>query len=452
MKALVPVVLLVALPAVGSRETGRSIDSPDGAVAAIVSDTIRTTSDWLSLLPDGETKRRFILDCAGCHPLDDAVMTAGGAPRTREDWTRAVDLMLSFAGGHTGFPIMAPSRDSGATAAWLAEHLTALPPAAARPGAAGWDVTEFPLPRSTDLPHDVAIAHDGRVIATGMMSNVLYALDPATGSFEEIPLLPSPGANPRAIEIGPDGAWWVVLGGPTRLARRDPASGAWRSWDVGVYPHEAAVDSSGRAWFNGHFTKEPELLGHVDPAVAGESPVTFDVPVPAMDDGGSTIPYGLRVAPDGTIWMTELTGGRLIGLDPATGEFRVHPLPEPFSGPRRLDVAADGTVWIPEFAAGRLAAFEPGTSRFREYDLPIPDALPYAARVDPRSGAVWVSLAGAGALARFDPSREAFEIVPLPTRDGIVRHLAIDPRTGDVWGAYGSFPARSQRVFRVRPR
>jgi virginiamycin B lyase len=453
MKALVPVVLLVALPAVGTRDAGPAVDSADAAASAFASDTVRTTSDWLALLPDGETKRRFILDCAGCHPLDDAVMTAAGALRTREDWTRAVDLMLSFAGGHTGFPIMAPSRESGATAAWLVQHLTALPPApSARPAAAGWEVTEFPLPRTTDLPHDVGIAHDGRVIVTGMMSNVLYALDPRSGSFEELPLLPAPGANPRAIEIGPDGAWWVVLGGPTRLARRDPDSGAWRSWNVGVYPHEAAVDSSGRAWFNGHFTKEPEILGHVDPAAGGESTVTFDAPVPAMDDGGSTIPYGLRVAPDGTIWMTELTGGRLIGLDPATGEFRVHPLPEPFSGPRRLDVAADGTVWIPEFASGRLAAFDPATSQFREYPIPIPDALPYVARVDRRSGAVWVSLAGAGALARFDPSTEAFEIVPLPTKDGIVRHLAIDPRTGDLWGAYGSFPARSQHVFRVRPR
>ena len=451
MKVVVPLLLLATLSAAATRDRAPHAGPAPRALAA---DTTRTTADWLALLPDGETKRRFILDCAGCHPLDDAVMHAAGAPRTREDWIRAIDLMLSFAGGHTGFPIMAPSRESGATAAWLVEHLTAPPEAPADlPAAAGWDVTEFPLPRAGDLPHDVGVAHDGRIVVTGMMSNVLYTLDPASGSWDELPLLPSPGANPRAIEIAPDGAWWVVLGGPTRLARRDPDSGAWRSWNVGVYPHEAAIDSAGRAWFNGHFTKEPEILGYVEPGQASDAaPVTFDVPVPAMDDGGSTIPYGLRVAPDGTIWMTELTGGRLIGLDPASGEFRVHPLPEPYSGPRRLDVAADGTVWIPEFAAGRLAAFDPATSRFREYALPIPDALPYVARVDGRSGAVWLSLAGVGALARFDPASETFDIVPLPTRDGIVRHLAIDPRTGDVWGAYGSFPARSQHVFRVRSR
>jgi streptogramin lyase len=344
---------------------------------------------------------------------------------------------------------MTPSRDASATAAWLAEHLPANPPAPAAPAqVGGWVVDEFPIPRPTDLPHDVAVTADGRVVVTGMMTNVLFVLDPATGAFEEIP---TAGANPRAVEIAPDGTWWVVLGGPRTLARHDPGTGEWRTWDVGMYPHEAAVDSAGRVWFNGHFTKEPELLGFVDPDGTA-APVTLDVPVPPLADGGSNIPYGLRVGPDGTVWMTELAGGRLIGLDPASGEFRIHPLPAPFSGPRRLDVAGDGTVWIPEFAANRLAAFDPATARFTEYEIPIADALPYVARVDPASGAIWVSLAGAGAVARFDPAREAFEVVPLPTRDGIVRHLAVDPRTGEVWGAYGSSPARSQKVFRIRPR
>jgi virginiamycin B lyase len=410
----------------------------------------RTTSDWLSRLPDGEVKRRFILDCAGCHPLDDTVMTVAGRPRTREEWARAVELMLSFAGAHTGFPIMAPSREASSTADWLTRHLGEIPPPGTLPEADAWTVEEFPLPRATDLPHDVAVTADGRVVVTGMMSDILYVFEPDSRSFEEI-AIPVAGANPRAVEIGPDGAWWVVLGGPSALARRDPGSGEWRTWEVGVYPHEAALDSAGRVWFNGHFTKEPELLGFVDP-IGDSPPTTVEVPVPPLPDGGSNIPYGLRVGPDGTVWMTELAGGRLIGFDPGSGEFRVHPLPEPFSGPRRLDVSANGTVWLPEFAANKLAAFDPATSRFREYAIPIPDALPYVARIDPRTGAVWVSLAGAGAVVRFDPESEAFDVVPLPTRDGIVRHLAVDPATGDVWGAYGSFPARSQKIFRLRAR
>ena len=37
------------------------------------------SSAYLSLLPDGETKRRFILDCAGCHPFDGTIVRRAGS-------------------------------------------------------------------------------------------------------------------------------------------------------------------------------------------------------------------------------------------------------------------------------------------------------------------------------------------------------------------------------------
>ncbi len=214
-----------------------------------------------------------------------------------------------------------------------------------------------------------------------------------------------------------------------------------------MYPHEAAIDGRGRIWFNGHFTKTPELLGYVDPASCEVR--IFEVPVPPMPDGGSTIPYGLRAAPDGTIWMTELVGGRLVRFDPETEAFDLYPLPTPYSGPRRLDIAPDGTVWIPEFATNRLARFDPETETFTEYELPVSDALPYVARVAP-NGSVWVGTAGADLVARFDPALETFTLVPLPTPGSLIRHLDIDMRTGEVWGVTGDFPPRSPRVFRIR--
>lgn len=404
-----------------------------------------TSSAWLSLLPDGETKRRFLIDCANCHQLHEGMVRVAGAPRTRENWVERIDQMISFAGGATEFPIISPSRDAEATADWLISSLDAAAPGPTAPGSvpAGYTVDEFPLPRS-DLPHDVAVAPDGRVVVTGMLTGVMYVLDPATGAFAQESI---PEAGPRAVEVGDDGAWTVVFGDPQAVGRR-PAGGIWHVWPVGMYPHEAAIDEAGRIWFNGHFTKEPELLGFVDPA-SGEVR-TFEVPVPAMPDGGSTIPYGLRAAPDGSIWMTELTGGRLIKFDPQREAFELYPLPTPYSGPRRLDIAPDGTVWVPEFTTNRLARFDPATETFTEYELPVPDALPYVARVGP-DGSVWVGTAGADLVARFDPSTESFTPVPLPTPGSLIRHLDIDMRTGEVWGATGDFPIRSPRVFRIRP-
>jgi virginiamycin B lyase len=405
-----------------------------------------TSSDWLSLLPEGETKRQFLLDCANCHQLHDGIVRVAGAPRSRASWVERTQEMLSFAGASTGFPIMAPSREAEATADWLVSSLDGTEPAPTAPGSVpeGYVVDEFPLPRS-DLPHDLAVDPEGRIVVTGMLTGVMYVLDPATGAFAQESI---PETGPRAVEVDDEGTWTVVYGDPQAIGRRPAGGGPYQVWQVGMYPHEAADDGLGRIWFNGHFTKEPELLGYVDPA-SGEVE-TFEVPVPTMPDGGSTIPYGLRVAPDGSIWMTELVGGRLVKFDPEREAFDLYPLPTPYSGPRRLDVGPDGTVWIPEFSGNRLARFDPATERFTEYELPVPDALPYVARVGP-DGSVWVGTAGADLVARFDPAGESFTLVPLPTTGGLIRHLDIDMRTGEVWGATGDFPVRSPRIFRIRP-
>lgn len=441
--AVVSIVAIVLVVGAGPPLKPATVSTP--------SDTTLTSAAYLALLPDGEVKRRFILDCAGCHQFDARIAMPGGSPRPRESWIDETKEMLAFAGAQTGFPIISPSRDPVATADWLAEHLPPSPPMPApRPEMPDYiAVTEYDLPRAMDLPHDVAVDPEGRVVVTGMFSHVMYVLDPETGHWSER-TIPEPDANPRAVEIDPVGTWWVVLGTPEKLARFHPDSGQWKTFDLGVYPHEIARDAERRVWFNGHFTKEPELLGFVDPAT-GERRI-FEVPSPGMPDGGSTIPYGLRVGPDGIVWMTELIGGRLVRFDPRTETFDMYDLPTPFSGPRRLDVGPDGVVWIPEFANNRLARFDPSTETFTEYAFPTRDVLPYVARVDRRSGAVWVATAGADLIARFDPETRTFTEIPLPTRGALVRHLDIDPRTGDVWGAYGAAPPTATKIFRIQSR
>jgi streptogramin lyase len=439
----------VALALVPSQDV-RPVLSPSPSLSGAPADTSAPGSAWLALLSDGPTKRRFILDCSGCHVFDAEITRVAGAPRSRESWEATTAQMLLFAGATTSFPIISPDRDAAQTAEWLASHLGEKVP---RPASAavvpeGFEVVEYPLPRP-DLPHDIAIAADGRIIMTGMMTGVLYALDPSSAEFAEISI-PVPEANPRAIEVTPDGSWWIVLGGPAKIARHDPRTGEWRHWDVGLYAHEAAIDSSGRVWYNGHFTKSPEILGVLDPATGTTR--RFEVPSPPMENGGSTIPYGLRVGRDGTVWMTQLLGNRLVRFDPRTESFTLYDLPTPHSGPRRLDVDAAGRVWIPEFANDRLALFSPETETFIEHVIPTDDALPYVARVDSGRNVVWLGTAAGNLVARFDMRANEWIEIPLPTHAALVRHLAVDARTGDVWGAYGPFPVVSPKVFVIRAR
>ncbi|HLE57910.1 MAG TPA: hypothetical protein VJB15_12560, partial [Rhodothermia bacterium] len=410
------------------------------------------SSRFLSLLPDGETKRRFILDCTGCHQFDRQIVDLEGKRRPRESWIERINQMIAFSGASSQFPVMSPSRNAEETADWLVAHLTggdlghpeptrhpersegpldedpARHPersegslvadaprddSSARLGtAARATVTEYPIPEQGDLPHDLAIGGRGHVIVTGMFTHLMYDLDPETGEFETVPI-PVQFANPRAVEIDRDGVWWALLGFPRMIARYDPDAQTWSSFEIGMYPHSIVPGVAGKVWFNGHFTKDPELIGSLD--IESGIVETFEVPVPSMPDGGTNIPYGLRVGPDGALWGTELVGNRLIRFRPDDKMFSVYPLPTPFSGPRRPDVASDGTVWIPEYANNRLAVFDPAAETFTEFELPIRDSLPYVVRYHPRTGHIWVAAAAADAVFRFDRQRREFTTYLLPT-------------------------------------
>lgn len=436
----------------------------DGVEPAPIPAGQAPASRFLGLLPDGEEKRRFILDCTGCHQFDATTVGVDGRFRSRDDWRARTAQMLSFAGARTGFPVISPSREPQATADWLVEALgdetRRLPSFDSRgDGRAGTGrsdgragavaFAEYPF-QGDDLPHDLALDPAGRVVVTGQLSGRMYVLDPTTGTFTESTPIPTPQANPRAVEIDAEGVWWVLLGGPQQVARHDPGTGEWRTWDIGMHPHSIVRAPDGLVWFNGHFSRDPELIGVLDPRSGRVR--TYDVPTPPMADGGTTMPYGLRRAPDGTLWGTQLMGNRLVKFDPGTREFELFSLPTSVSGPRRPDVAADGTVWIPQYAASSLARFDPATETFTEYELPIPDALPYVVRVDSRRGWVWIGTAAADALLRFHPEEERFEVHPLPTPHAIVRHMALDADSGTLWLAYGNFPPRTPKVVRVQVR
>jgi virginiamycin B lyase len=425
-----------------SRHAGQPATPPNATDPA-------RSSAWLSRLPDGEAKRKFILDCTGCHQFDEKIARPQGTPRTEGQWAEAVTRMLGYAGATTSFPVIAADRDARATAAWLA---TSLAPGnvadVAVTASRKADIREYLMPEAQDLPHDVVVEPNGDVVITGMFTHRLYRLKPESGALSEIAIPVVEGANPRAIDRDASGRTWVVLGQPKKLAAV-VADTQWRSWDVGMYPHSLALAPDGKVWFNGHFTREPELIGFVDPA--GDKVTTYPVPPhPTLAKGpGGPIPYEIRAAADGRIWLGELQGNRLVALTPRTGKFQTFTLPTAHSGPRRFDLDANGILWIPAYSANLLVRLDPAIRKFTEIPLPLKDALPYVARVDPRDGAIWIGTAAADVLLRYDPRSGRFDTFPLPTKGALVRHMAVDPRTGAVWLAYGASPGIPARIARV---
>lgn len=422
------------------------------AAPALAAQQPARSSDWLGRLPNGEEKRRFILDCTGCHQFDSVVARPEGRARTEAEWVEAVERMLGFAGATSAFPVISAGRDPAATARWLVQALADGPPAATThdPGAA--QVTEYEMPMPGDLPHDLAVDSSGQVIITGMFSHRMYRLNPALGTMDAVEI-PVAQANPRAIELGPGGEWYVLLGGPRQLARYSPATRRWSTWPLGMYPHSLGLGRDGQVWFNGHFTRDPELIGSILPSTGrGETAAVPRHPSLGTVPGGP-IPYELRVAPDGSVWGSELAGNRIFSYQPTTRRFSTWTLPTAVSGPRRFDIDQRGVLWIPAYSAGLLVKFEPATGRFTEITLPIADALPYVVRVDHGRDVIWIGTAAADVVLRYDLRTSRFTVFPLPSRGALIRHLVVDPRTHDVWLAYGASPGRiAARVARLRER
>ena len=447
-RALV-LLLLAGCRAAESAPVPASSPAAASTPAAVVVPQSPTSAAVLAMLPDGEAKRGFLLDCTGCHQMDVARAFPNGRARTRDEWRTIIARMMSFAGWQAGFPIMSADLDADFTADYLARHLTTPPTEApVYPAVVAADVREYAYPYAQDLPHDLAVDRDGRIVVTGMFTHRMHVLDAESGAWAEVEI-PVGQANPRALEIDAAGDWWVLLGGPGMVARRSAASGQWRTWTVGMYGHDVRPDGRGGAWFNGHFSKAPEQIGRVDTTSDAARVIDVPGPTPAAA-GGGPIPYGMRIAPNGVVWMTELHGNRLVGYDPTSARFTFHTMPTTASGPRRLDIDDDGVLWIPAYAAGTLVRFDPASGSFRELPLPVRDALPYVARVDDERGRVWIATGAADAVFVFDPRTERFTTVPLPTRGALVRHIDVDPRTGDLWAAYGASPGIPPKIARIR--
>ncbi|MEM7710946.1 MAG: carboxypeptidase regulatory-like domain-containing protein, partial [Pseudomonadota bacterium] len=276
----VPTVSAVRVHAIGLAETDPVV-AP--ALPARMDLTVERTDDvfaqlpsssYYGALPDGETKRQFILDCGGCHQFNRVSPEAGPLVHDRDYWVVNTGRMLGFAGAGSGFPIMAPGREEGTTADWLIQHLGTpggpLPVLTPPPFELATErvlITEYDVPARRDLPHDLMPDGNGTIVVTGMNTGQMYTLDPATGAWGRMPGVPSP----RALAIDEEGIWWVLLGTPRQIVRIDPATGDKTSFDIGVYPHSIALAEDGpngspQVWFNAHFSKDPETIGVLDPS------------------------------------------------------------------------------------------------------------------------------------------------------------------------------------------
>ncbi|OGA94601.1 MAG: hypothetical protein A3G27_02685 [Betaproteobacteria bacterium RIFCSPLOWO2_12_FULL_66_14] len=128
-------------------------------------------------------------------------------------------------------------------------------------------------------------------------------------------------------------------------------------------------------------------------------------------------------------------GGSNYGIAPGAlpdvaGKVREWPVPTPKFA-RDPAAAPDGSIFISVMSGNKVARFDPRTQTFREWDLPS-GHRPHGVLVD-KQGIVWTTGNGNGTIGRLDPASGRITEFSTPSGGGGPHTLVITDDGGTIW-------------------
>ena len=176
-------------------------------------------------------------------------------------------------------------------------------------------------------------------------------------------LVPWEGSRPRDPFAESDESVWFVGQRAGYLARLDVPSGEFLKVELkgGSGPHNLIVGSDGIVWYAGNRTA---LIGRYDRK--SDEIEEIMMPDPAAGD-----PHTLIFdAAEENIFFT-VQGGNMMGrLNIATRKVDLIPSPVERSRPYGIKLAPDGSIWVVLFGTNKLAHIDPDSLELTAIDLP----------------------------------------------------------------------------------
>jgi virginiamycin B lyase len=284
---------------------------------------------------------------------------------------------------------------------------------------------EYRMPELHDAPIAIAAAADGTIWFTIDRADAIGRI--RAGRLERLPTS-GPNIEPTGLGIGQDGSAWFTDMAARAIARIGPTGEVSRfTLDTPIVRlGRLVVAPEGAAWFaestrssitrlkDGSFTRY-----QVEPSRGG--------------------PYGVAMAPDGSVWATLQSGNQLLRIN-AAGRVENLEIPRPGALPTDVAAGSDGSVWFLQFRANRIGRWRSGT--FDDFEIGGESAGLSGLAVAPDKS-VWFGMLRRSSLGRLrDGKIKAFK---LPRDNARPYTLVIDP-VGNVWyaditGYIGMLPA-----------
>ncbi len=289
-------------------------------------------------------------------------------------------------------------------------------------------IREWQVPYEDSRPRDPFAQSADSVWFVGQRGHYLARLDVKSGNFEKVDL--PDDAGPHNLIVGSDGIVWYAGNLKGYIGRYDPESGEFLSIPMpdkaARDPHTLIFDEGERhIWFT---VQGGNFVGRLTVA---DQTITL-IPVPTE----RARPYGIRIAPDGTIWVALFGTNKLAEIDAETLTLKEHVLTDKDSRPRRLEITDNGDIYYADYSRGYLGHYVPESGKLTEYALPNADASqPYGTALDDK-GRVWLVETGItpNRLVGFDPAQKTFiSSTVIPSGAGTVRHMYYLENDRSLW-------------------
>jgi virginiamycin B lyase len=262
----------------------------------------------------------------------------------------------------------------------------------AAPAAAAPSIQEFEIPTAGANPQDLVLGPDGNIWFTERTTNKIGRISASNpGTIDEFPTV---GNGPDIITVGPDGALWFTELNSTSIGRIAPgASPTATSYDslAIAAPRGIAVGPDNNLWVT-------DAGGATEVVIV--SPAGTKVDAVALPPGFD--PRNIARGPDGNMWVAgfntqnfaRITTAGTPTLDPAAG----YPAP---GGVTPMDLIAgnDGNIWYTAqgTTVGRM------TTAGAAMNFTSQGVDPFGITIGP-DGAVWFAEFQADAVGRVDAS------------------------------------------------
>ena len=280
--------------------------------------------------------------------------------------------------------------------------------------AAAVTIAQHPLPASASAVSAIVAVAGGLAVTRSVQSSTVLERI-TTSPFAAGPLQP---LGAIALGSGPDGQLWLLTttsnAGAVEL-ERDPAGG-------GLEPRFAFPAVLGSGFWPEQFTSAPDGSLWIANMTAGTierlSPqgVLASYPLPR---GGA--PSSVAVAPDGSVWSTQPVTGT-IGEVGAGGEVSEHALAGTAPGafgdaePSSIVLGPDGALWFTEQTLGRIGRIATNGD-LQEYAIPNTSGVAQGEYGSPApryitagpDGALWFTDGGDDSIGRITTGGQVSE-------------------------------------------